>query len=98
MSAERPGEYPLTDEELIAWAASVRWVFAKTRPMNPHWYTLRREQDLYLFQKAVLTIRERGERRKFGAGDYTQYDLDGHTYWSMGAPLECTVLVNRKEL
>jgi hypothetical protein len=96
MSAEKPGEWPLTHEEVEQWCRSVEWHFAVTRPDNPHSYTLRRHTDLYVFQKVVLHIREFGYQYRWGRGEYTQYRADAHDMWTMGAPLEATILINRK--
>lgn len=96
MSAERPGAFPLTDRELEDWMGRVPWHEAVSRPENPHAYALRREQDHLEFQRVVLTIRERGYRRWFGGRQYTEKTIGEFYVWTMGAPLECTILINRK--
>ncbi len=72
------------------------WVFAKTMPENPHEYTLRRAWDSEEFDRAVLAIRAHGYRAKFKGRSYTQLDVNDHYYWTMGAPLPATILINRK--
>jgi hypothetical protein len=42
-----------------------------------------------------MFIRERGERRTWGPYHHHYFDLDGWSYWTMGAPLDQTVLINR---
>jgi len=73
-----------------------RWIFAKTMPQNPHEYTLRKhwknEDD---FVEAVQLIRDYGYVIKFQGRKYTQFNVLGHFYWSMGAPLPVTILINR---
>jgi hypothetical protein len=96
VSAESPGEWPLTHEEVEEWCRSVEWRFAVTRPDNPHNYTLRRNTDPIEFQRIVLHIREFGYQQKWWGADYTMYRADGHHMWTMGAPLEATILINRK--
>jgi hypothetical protein len=96
VSAERLGAFPLTDRELEDWMGRVPWHEAVSRPENPHAYTLRREQDRLEFQRVVLTIRERGYRRWFGGRQYTEKTIGEFYVWTMGAPIECTILVNRK--
>jgi len=92
-----PGAFPLTDRELEDWMGRVPWHEAVTsRSANPHSYCLRREQDRLEFQRVVLTIRERGYRRSFGGRQYTEKTIGEFYVWTMGAPLECTILVNRK--
>lgn len=75
-----------------------RWIFAKTMPDNPHWYTLKRQGDPAEFNRAVMLIRIHGYDRPFRGTDYRGLDFDGHYYWTMGAPLKDTILINRKQL
>lgn len=66
-------------------------------PENPHEYTLRKlwrsDPD---FVRAVEFIRAHGYRNRFEGRSYTQLDVGEHTYWTMGAPVEETILINRK--
>jgi hypothetical protein len=99
MSAERPGQWPLTHQEFEAWVASSPWQDAVTAVMNPHQYSLkRRSPDPRTFEMAVLHIREFGSQEYFGGQEYSYYEAAGHRYWTMMNPLEWTILVNRKEL
>ena len=79
---------------------SVPWQFAKTMPENPHEYTLKkaspgREAE---FEAAVMFIRQHGYKKKFGRATYIYLDVDGKCYWTMGASLEQTILINRAVL
>ncbi len=97
MSAERPGEWPLTHEEVVIWTRRQEWRFAKTMKDNPHSYCLKRATDSQrMFELVVLHIREFGYHQTWWGGHFTMYEADGHHLWSMGAPLECTILINRK--
>jgi len=68
-------------------------------PGIPHWYTLRRaakrDEDFTAF---VQEIRFRGVQRQFGSKPFTYLDIDDWTYWTMGAPVEATILINRARL
>ena len=81
-----------------SFIASAQWVFAKTMPESPHWYTLRRTSDKTEFERAVVDIRSYGYSRRYKGYDYISYDIDGWTYWTMGAPLGETILINRAQL
>lgn len=75
------------------------WRFARTMPTNPHHYTLREHwPDDAAFAWAVEFIRQRGYRAQFKGRGYTQIDVNEHFYWSMGAPIPSTILVNRKRI
>lgn len=74
------------------------WIFAKTMPDNPHEYTLRKRwEDQAAFDRAVLGIRLLGYQTKFRGRSYTQLDVNDHYYWTMGAPVPATILINRKK-
>ena len=88
----------MTREELIRLLESATYKFAKTMPRNPHWYTLRRTwDDDALFDRAVQAIRDLGEKRRFFSKHYIYFDANGYTYWTMGSPINETILINRAE-
>jgi len=86
-------------EQVASDLAAQEWIFAKTMPTNPHEYTLRKlwrkDED---FVRAVTCIRESGYVAMFRGRPYLQLDLGEHFYWTMGAPIEKTILINRKRL
>lgn len=73
-----------------------RWIFAKTMPENPHEYTLRKHWDDDQFLQVVQYIRAHGYKAVYKGARYTQLDVNEHFYWTMGAPLGATILINRK--
>ncbi len=96
---ERDPSEGLTHAEVGRWLEARRWVFAKSRPTNPHSYTLRREfGDEEIFERVVEHIREFGQPYPWWGSIYLQYVSGDHAYWTMGARPQETVLVNRKSL
>ena len=89
----------MNDNEILQFIGDHEWVFAKTMPQIPHWYTLRRnsqrDEDFSAF---VVEIEFRGIQRQFGQSWFTYLDFDGWTYWTMGEPVENTTLINRAKL
>lgn len=81
--------------ELQKFTQSVPWTFAKTMPEWPHEYIVRERVDEDLFVEMVQHIRENGYKGKFYKMDITYFDYDGMTYWTMGAPIEETTIINR---
>jgi hypothetical protein len=76
---------------------SKRWIFAKTMPKNPHWYTLRREwNNDSLFDKVVIMMRKTGYTEYYYGKPYTMVNINGMKYWTMGDPMSETILINRK--
>jgi hypothetical protein len=69
-------------------------------PDNPHWYTVREwvpEQEGE-FEAFVRLLRKYGSDEVFWGKPYRYLDLDGFHYWTMGAPVEETTVINRKPL
>lgn len=73
--------------------------YAKTMPKWPHWYTLRKTwSDDSAFIFAVETIREHGFTEHFAGKPFRAFALNGWKYWTMGSPIEETILINRKPI
>jgi len=81
--------------ELIDFVKGENWTYAKTMPMWPHEYIVRERVDETLFEQLVKHIRTNGYEGKFYSKNITYYDEGGMTYWTMGAPLDETIIINR---
>ena len=83
--------------ELRAFVHETRWTFAKTYAKTwPHEYIVRDRVDEGLFLSLVRHIREHGYQDWFYRKPITYFDDgDGMVYWTMGAPIEETTIVNR---
>ena len=76
---------------------TAKYVFAKSMPWFPHEYTLRKTWNDG-FDECVLYIREYGNKEKFGKKAYTYLYINGWKYWTMGDPVEETILINRAKV
>ena len=76
-----------------------RWKYASTMPEFPHEYIVREwyPDDEEEFEIFVRYIREYGYQKRFFKKMITYCDIGDYTYWTMGAPIEETVVINRKE-
>ena len=82
--------------ELLQFIACEKWVFAKTYAKTwPHEYIVRERVDESLFVKLVEHIRANGYQGSFYKKQITYYDEGGLVYWTMGAPVEETTIINR---
>ena len=56
-----------------------------------------RRKSKQSFEQAVAFIRANGERRMFEPTGRSSvyFDIDGRQYWTMGAPIEETIIINR---
>lgn len=82
-------------DNLRDFVDSVKWTFARTMPVWPHEYIVRERVDEGLFVALVLHIRANGYEGKFYTRSMTYFDDRGLMYWTMGAPIEETIIVNR---
>ena len=92
-----------TADAARAYIAEVRWQFAKTMPQWPHEYTVREwrpdlEREFFEF---VELIRRDGIVKPWPRDapmpryHLTYLEIDGWEYWSMGAPVRDTTVINR---
>ena len=96
----------LTTDDARGYIARVRWQFAKTMPQWPHEYTVREwrpdlEPDFLGF---AALIRGEGAVKPWPRDaahpryHHTYLELDGWEYWTMGAPLPATTVINRARI
>ena len=76
------------------------WRFAKTAKRNPHWYVVDKNwrDGRENFEEAVSFIRQHGLIEMFWRRPYTVYRVHGFKYWTMGDPMETTILINRARI
>lgn len=82
-------------DTLQTFIDSVQWTFARTMPLWPHEYIVRKDVDEASFIALVLHIRTHGYKGKFYRRTMTYFEDRGRLYWTMGAPLEETIIINR---
>ena len=71
------------------------WTFAKTMPEWPHEYIVRDRVDERLFEELVRHIRGQGREGRFYEKVLIYYEEADMVYWTMGAPLDETIIINR---
>jgi len=81
--------------DIRAFVDEQAWTFAKTMPEWPHEYIVRDRVDEALFERLVVHIREHGREGMFYERVIVYYEEMGLVYWTMGAPLRETAIVNR---
>jgi hypothetical protein len=83
-------------KELKDFINKSKWIFAKTYAETwPHHYIVRERVDEDLFRKLVEHIRQSGYEGPFYSKKYIYFEEDGYVYWTMGAPIEETTIINR---
>ena len=85
-------------EKVKSFIANNVWTFAKSMPKTPHEWVCKdnlNEEDKKTFEYVVKFIRENGERYAFFRTSFIYLHLDGYYYWTMGAPIEETTIINR---
>jgi len=81
--------------DLRRFVDSERWTYAKTMPRWPHEYLVRDRVDAGLFERLVEHIRAHGFQGRFYHRAITYFEEDGLLYWTMGAPVNETTIINR---
>jgi len=82
--------------QLEKFITQTEWTFAKTYAKTwPHEYIVRDRVEEKLFLEFVRHIREHGYEGKFYKKDITYFDNNNMVYWTMGAPIEETTIINR---
>jgi len=92
-----------TVAEARTYIARVSWRFAKTMPQWPHEYTVRawRPELEGEFVAFVALIRRDGTVKPWPKDTphpryhHTYLHIDGWQYWTMGAPINETTVINR---
>ncbi|MGB6867217.1 MAG: hypothetical protein WBE11_16145 [Candidatus Aminicenantaceae bacterium] len=83
-------------DEIKEFINNTQWTFAKTYADTwPHHYIVRDRVDEKLFVKTVEHIRRFGYEGWFYKMKITYFDEDGLVYWTMGAPIDETTIINR---
>ncbi len=72
-----------------------KWAYAKTMPEWPHEYIVRDKIDEVQFTEMVKHIRKHGYIGNFYKKQITYFDDQGMVYWTMGAPIKETIIINR---
>jgi len=86
--------------KLRSMIASCEWTFAKTMPFAPHEYIVRdkcplTEEEFVYF---VNMQREHGVKERWGNYNFPYLYIDDYKYWTMGAPIEETTVINRAKV
>ncbi|MDX8405524.1 MAG: hypothetical protein R8K50_05160 [Mariprofundus sp.] len=82
-------------DQLRRFISESAWIFAKSMPQWPHEYLVRDRVDEDLFVQLVQHIRTHGYQGSFYDRPITYYDEEGLVYWTMGAPINETTIINR---
>ena len=76
-----------------------KWIFAKTYAERaPHEYIVKDYLDANektTFKDAVIFVRENGFPAFFGGYEHIYLYYDNHYYWTMGDPVDETIILNR---
>jgi len=92
----------MNDETIRDFINKHSWTFAKTyADICPHEYIVKDKldrDDLDDFTALVEHIRENGFTAYYKSRSGKYYIVDDHYYWTMGAPVKDTTIINRAKL
>ena len=89
--------YKVNYDKLRSMIARCEWTFAKTMPFAPHEYIVKEKCPLTTeeFEYFVNMQREHGVKERWGKYNNPYLYIDNYKYWTMGAPIEETTVINR---
>lgn len=84
-------------KKLRSMIARCGWTFAKSMPFAPHEYIVKDKCALTKeeFEYFVNMQREHGVKERWGRYNNVYLYIDDYKYWTMGAPIEETTVINR---
>ncbi|WP_049960386.1 hypothetical protein [Pseudobutyrivibrio sp. LB2011] len=86
-------------DRIQEFVSKYSWTFAKTyADFAPHEYYVKDkldEEGKEDFVWFVEFIRDYGFTCKFAGKQHIYFEFDGHYYWTMGEPIEETIILNR---
>lgn len=94
------GKPELSKAEVKLYLNGLNWVFAKTMPNNPHFYSIREKAEETTFKKVVDYIRYFGDLNIYNEQVYRVLQIDDFIYWTMPSDIanyNCD-LINKKPL
>ena len=83
------------DNRLSEFIITVSWTYAKTMSEWPHEYIVKKDVNVKLFNELVKHIRKYGYEGMFYQKSITYFEHEGKVYWTMGAPVGDTTIINR---
>ncbi len=90
----------LNYNKLRKMIANCVWTFAKTMPFAPHEYIVKHKCTLTAeeFEYFITIQREYGVKERWGKYNNLYLYIDDYKYWTMGAPIEETTVINRTKV
>ena len=87
-------------DKLRSMIALCQWTFAKTMPFAPHEYIIRNKCPLTTeeFEFFATMQRVHGVKERWGKYNFPYLYIDNYKYWTMGAPVEETTVINRAKV
>jgi len=87
-------------ENLRLMISRCTWTFAKSMPFAPHEYIVKDRCQLTPdeFEQFVNMQREYGVKERWGKYNNSYLYIDDYKYWTMGAPIEETTVINRAKV
>jgi hypothetical protein len=81
-SYKAQGHYNLTNEFVCQTLENSAWIYARTMPKNPHWYTLRKDfGNNEVYKNLVSHIRFYGKPEIFEGVLYRVFYYKAYKYW-----------------
>lgn len=98
---DRSGEQQQDEDRARLFIERHPWRFAKSMPGIPHAYVVKtylKYEDQFEFEWFVIASRQWGKPTQWGKKTYIYWTIDEYNYWTMGSPLDKTIIINRAKI
>lgn len=80
---------------ILNWLRQQNFKSAESMANIPHAYIVKNNTNRLIFEEFAIFIRIYGHPERFWNKEFIYYNLEGFKYWTMGDPIETTIILNR---
>jgi SAM-dependent methyltransferase len=90
----------MSHSEILQLLSAEQWIWARTMPGIPHEYIVRGRCRMTeaQFESIVAVQRQTGRHEVWGHYNFSYLYVDGYKYWTMGDPIQDTIILNRQKV
>lgn len=85
-------------EDIVKTVERLKFVFAKSMPRIPHYYTVKNEHNKEDYERLFHYIIDNGYYDKFFKKYYRYCNIGEYKYWVMSEDIEESIIINRRKI
>lgn len=87
-----------SEKDIKSVIERLEFVFAKSMPKIPHYYTVKDESNKEDYEELFLYILKHGVYKKFWKQTYKYLTIGNYEYWVMSEDITVSKIINRREV